>query len=230
MNNYKIKSSKHKVEDINEKGIVTIKITEFDYFDSDNDRLMKGALNKTWRDGKQYHVVNHDLSLNGLVGYPISKDPSEGVVHSKLNLNTDIGKNLFENYKFMQKMGSTLEHSHGFMTIEDKTKKNEKGGWDFHEIVQKEYSTVLYGAVDKTPLLGIKSDKDILSEIDLLEIKLQKGDYTDTYFLKIEKRLNELQNFLKQPSIDTVKEVIQPEPLINTQQEQLKQFSNHLNF
>ena len=153
MNNYIVKTSKHQVKDIsNEKGIVTIKITDFDYYDSDNDRMMKGALNKTWKDGKQYHIVNHDLSTNSVVGVPVKKYADQGIIESKLNLNKEIGRNLFEDYKFFAENGQTLEHSHGFVPIKDKFKENEKGGFDFLEIKQYEYSTVLYGAVDKTPL------------------------------------------------------------------------------
>ena len=228
MNNYIVKSSKHSIKDINkDKGIVTIKITDFDYFDSDNDRMMKGALNKTWKEGKQYHIVNHDLSTNSVVGVPVKKYADTGIIESKLNLNKDIGRNLFEDYKFFAENGQTLEHSHGFIPIKDKYKQNEKGGFDFHEIKQYEYSTVLYGAVDKTPLLGIKGKSDILTEIDMLYLKLQKGNYTDDYFLKIEDKLKTLQSFIKSPSIDTTGEAI-IEPSNDTQRE-LKQFLTHLN-
>ena len=229
MNNYIVKTSKHSIKDISkDKGIVTIKITDFDYYDSDNDRMLKGSLNKTWKDGKQYHIVNHDLSTNSVVGVPVKKYPKDGIIESKINLNKEIGRNLFEDYKFFAENGYTLEHSHGFMPVKDKYVKNEKGGFDFSEVKQYEYSTVLYGAVDKTPLLNIKNQCDLIQQIDLLKLSLEKGNYTDEYFIKIENKLKELQSIFKQPPNDTVKEAINYEPSNDTQRE-LKQFLTHLN-
>lgn len=70
------KGLKTKVSDVNDaKGIVTIQITQFDKRDSDNDRIMKGALTKTWNEGNQVHLVDHQRGLSTYIGLPIRKRP-----------------------------------------------------------------------------------------------------------------------------------------------------------
>ena len=50
------KSLKSNVQDVNDaQGVVTIQITQFDKYDSDTDRLLKGSLTKTWNEGGQVH-------------------------------------------------------------------------------------------------------------------------------------------------------------------------------
>ena len=133
------------VADVTDKGIVTIQITQFEKYDSDNDRLMKGALNKTWKDGKQIHLVDHRMGMQTFVGLPVNKYPDKGIIESKLNLNKQVAKDLFEDYKFGLENGRSLQHSHGFMAIKDKYSENEKGGFDFFEIKQMEYTPFYLG-------------------------------------------------------------------------------------
>ena len=197
------KNLKTKVQDVTDKGIVTIQITQFDKFDSDNDRLLKGALTKTWKEGSQVHLVNHQMGTATYVGLPISKDATNGVIESKLNLNKQVGIDLFEDYKFSQENGRSLQHSHGFQVLKDKAKKNDKGGYDFSEVKQFEYSTVLFGAVSETPLIGLKSDKDIQQVIKDLEMKLKCFNYSDEKCKLIESYIIKLK---KEPSIDTLKQ------------------------
>ena len=77
------KTLKTKVQDVNEaKGIVTIQITQFDKYDSDNDRLMKGALNKTWSEFDQVHLIDHKMGINNYVGLAVRKDSESGIIES----------------------------------------------------------------------------------------------------------------------------------------------------
>jgi len=87
------------------KGIVTIQITQFDKYDSDNDRLLKGALTKTWNDGNQVHLVDHKMGTGTFVGLPIKKDPVNGIIESQLNLKKQVAIDLLEDYKFSQEHG-----------------------------------------------------------------------------------------------------------------------------
>lgn len=200
------------VADVNSKGIVTIQVTQFDKFDSDNDRLMKGALNKTWKEGKQIHLVDHRLGMMTFVGLPVKKDPQSGIIESKLNLNKQVAKDLFEDYKFSLENGRSLQHSHGFMPVKGKYEENEKGGLDFFEIKQMEYSTVLFGAVEDTPVHSIKSMTDANELLELLEMKLKTMNISDEYAKVIEKNIKDLKTIIKgeplqdthlEPSIDT---------------------------
>ena len=221
----KTKNLKTKVADVSSKGEVTIQITQFDQYDSDNDRLLKGALTKTWKDGQQVHLVDHKMGTSTFVGLPTKKDAETGIIVSKLNLNKQVGIDLYEDYKFSQEYGRSLQHSHGFIAIKDKLERNEKGGYDFAEVKQFEYSTVIFGAVSDTPLHEIKSIKTIEDTIQNLELKLRVCNYTDSYAKLLELKINELKQLLKEPIYHS--EIIeQIEPSIDTQAKQL--FNNLL--
>ncbi len=201
MNTKITKTLKTSVQDVNDvKGIVTIQITQFDKYDSDNDRLLKGALTKTWNEGQQVHLVDHKLGTSTFVGLPVRKDAENGIVESQLNLNKQVGIDLLEDYKFSQKHGRSLQHSHGFLAVKDKYEKNEKGGYDFAEIKQYEYSTVIFGAVSETPLIGIKGSNTIEDLITELELKLKTCNYTNEYGKLIELKIVELKGMLIEPS------------------------------
>lgn len=204
-----IKSLDTKVADVNEKGIVTIQVTQFDKYDSDSDRLLKGALTKTWKEGAQVHLVDHSMGLGSFVGLPIKKDPVNGIIESKLNLNKQLGKDLLADYKFSLENGRSLQHSHGFMAIKGKYEENEKGGYDFAEVKQMEYSTVLFGAVENTPIHSIKTSKDVHEIIAILELKLKTLNLTDEYGKRTEKNIKELKSLLNnEPLNDTHKEAV----------------------
>ncbi len=209
------------VADVTEKGIVTIQVTQFEKYDSDNDRMMKGALNKTWKEGKQVHLVDHKMGTSTLVGLPIKKDPVTGIIESKLNLNKQIGLDLLADYKFGMENGRSLQHSHGFIPVKGKYEENEKGGYDFKEINQMEYSTVIFGAVEDTPVHSIKSKKDAIEIINILEEKLRTLNISDEYGKQIEKHINQLKSLLAfEP-----KQFTQSEAVLNTSEVE-KMFNN----
>ena len=199
------KNLKASVKDVDTKGVVTIQITQFDKYDTDNDRLLKGALTKTWAEGQQVHLVDHKMGTSTFVGLPIKKDAETGIIESKLNLNKQVAVDLYEDYKFSQEHGRSLQHSHGFSVMKDKYTKNDKGGYDFKEVKQFEYSTVLFGAVSDTPLHQIKSlDKSNIDEIiNSLEMRLKFCNYSDSYGKLIEQKIIELKSMIIEPSIDT---------------------------
>lgn len=199
------KNLKSNVQDVNDaQGIVTIQITQFDKYDSDTDRLLSGSLTKTWNEGKQVHLVDHKMGLSTWVGLPVKKDALTGIIESQINLNKQVGIDLFEDYKFGQKHNRSLQHSHGFLAVKDKYTKNEKGGYDFAEVIQKEYSTVIFGAVSETPMHGFKSENTIESLINDLQYKLKFCNYSDEYSKIMELKILELKLMLIEPSQDTL--------------------------
>ena len=162
------KSQDTVVKDVSPKGIVTLQISRFNKYDYDGDRMMKGAFHKTFKDGKQVHLVNHQVGTATLVGLPVRKDPENLIIESQLNLEKTIAKELLSDYEFGLKHGRSLQHSQGFSPVV--YEENEKGGWDFLEVNMKEYSTVLFGAEADTPVHSIKS----LSEASMLIERLEK--------------------------------------------------------
>lgn len=218
------KNLKTSVQEVNEaKGIVVIQITQFDKLDSDKDRVLKGSLTKTWSEGQQVHLVDHKIGTSTFVGLPVKKDAESGIIESKLNLNKQVGRDLFEDYKFSQENGRSLQHSHGFKAVEGKYSKNEHGGYDFAEIKQFEYSTVIFGAVSDTPLHSVKSEESINSLIIELELKLRTCNYSNEYGKLIEDKIKELKNMVIEPTGVT-------QPIINNEPTQVTQtkFINHL--
>jgi len=216
MQNKITKSLKTSVQDVNEaKGIVTIQITQFEKFDSDNDRMLKGAFTKTWKEGQQVHLVDHKMALDKFVGLPVRKDAESGIIESQLNLNKQIGKDLLADYQFSHLHGRSLQHSHGFMAVSGKYTTNEKGGKDFAEIKQFEYTTTLFGAVSETPLHGIKSEKEAYDLFELLCLKVSKGNYTDEYGKLLEAEIEKLKSMILEPLKHST---LNQEPEVSTQQ------------
>lgn len=212
MNQKITKTLKTNVQDVNEtKGVVTIQITQFDKFDSDNDRLLKGALTKTWAESQQVHLVDHKMGISTFVGLPLRKDAENGIIESQLNLNKQVSLDLLEDYKFSQKHGRSLQHSHGFLAVKDKYEKNDKGGYDFAEVKQFEYSTVIFGAVSETPLHSIKSNETIEELILSLQLKLKTCNYSNEYGKLIEKKISELKSMIIEPSNHLILDEIEAE-------------------
>lgn len=193
------KHQKTIVKDVSEgKGIVTLQISQLNKYDSDLDRMMKGAFNKTFKDGKQVHLVDHKVGTSTFVGLPIKKDPDNLIIESQLNLDKVIARELLSDYQFGLKHGRSLQHSQGFKAV--KYKDNEKGGYDFEEVNMHEYSTVLFGAESDTPVHAIKSEKDALHYIEMLEKRCSFGFLTDENGNKIESLIKEIKNLITEPS------------------------------
>lgn len=202
------KLTKHQdttVKDVSPKGIVTLQISRFNKYDFDNDRMMKGAFNKTFKDGKQVHLVDHKVGTSTFVGLPIRKDADNLIIESQLNLNKTIAKELLSDYEFSIKHNRSLQHSQGFIPVI--REENEKGGFDFHEVNMKEYSTVLFGAESDTPVHAIKNELDALALIEKLTQRLKFGTLTDESGHQIEKHIQAIKNLLQEPSSDTIQEV-----------------------
>lgn len=214
----KSKATNLEIKDVNQgSGIVTIAISSFNNRDSYDDIVRKGAFLKTFseRGKRQNHFLDHDLSIRSLVGVPLKmyETNEHAVIESKLNLDKENAKNLFSDYKFFAENNRTLEHSFMYETVKT-NKNNEIKGEDIAEVKMYEYSTVALGANEKTPLLDLKSFKDLPSLIYELENRLRKCNYTDERGKHIEKIINILKQYsIDEPDLTTLKCF---EPLQNT--------------
>ena len=183
----KSKSLKSEVVDIADQGIVTIAISKFGNRDSYDDIVRKGAFAKTFQEGsgRIKHVMDHQLRQMAVVGLPLKmyETDTHAVVESKLNLEKQIARDLFSDYKFFKEHGKTLEHSYMYDTVKTNVNRDIKGE-DIAELRMYEYSTVALGANSETPLLDIKSWA--ISDIVLLEEYLRKYDVSSTKGKRIE--------------------------------------------
>lgn len=174
-----IKSS---IEDVDEKGIVKIRVSAFGNVDSYGDVMDPRAFNKTIADfnssGKTRikHLKNH--SWNQAIGVPLEMVASEkGLdIVSKINLDKQIGAETFSDYKFYAENGQTLEHSIGYTVV--KSEPIEDGITSLKEVNLLEYSSLDFlGANSETPLLDLKNaelnSEELIKRIEDLEARLK---------------------------------------------------------
>lgn len=187
------KNLKSNVKDLDQKGRVVVTANAFNNVDSQMDMSMKGSFSKTLNEHfkRVKWYLNHDTTK--LIGVPIEGRESETHLElvGQLNLNKEIGKDIYEDYKLYAEYGRTLEHSIGVdaikYNIDGQVRKVSE--WKLWE-----YSTLTnWGANPDTGLVSIKSD------IDWMNIQLNKGDYTDERFLEIEKQLKLLKSLMTEP-------------------------------
>lgn len=207
----KTKSLKSEVLDTTSEGIVTIAISKFDVRDSYDDIVRKGAFAKTFKEGghRIKHVMDHQLRQMAVVGLPVKMEETDtyAIVESKLNLEKQISRDLFSDYKFFKDNSRTLEHSYMYETIKKNDNKEIKGE-DIAELKMYEYSTVALGANEHTPLLDIKTLD--FSDISKLEEFLRKNDVTNSKGKEIEK------------IIKMIKELGEPQNTLHDEPETLK--------
>jgi uncharacterized protein len=184
----RFKNYKNEIVDVAEKGIVTIAISRFDNEDAGGDIMRKGAFERTFREGKDRikHYIDHVMKQEKNVGLPVKmyETNTHAVVESALNLEKEISRDLFADYKFFQEHGKTLEHSIGYETINGKSRKSK--GEEIFELKLYEYSTVSYAMNEETPLLDLKSVDNILQYATQLEQYLHKYDVSKTKGAQIE--------------------------------------------
>lgn len=196
----KTKVYKSEIMDVADRGIVTIAISKFDNTDLMGDVVRKGAFTKTFQEGgnRIKHVIDHTLKAASVVGLPIKmyETSTHAVVESALNLEKQISRDLFSDYKFFQANGKTLEHSYGYQTIQAGKSATAGGGEEILELKMYEYSTVAMGANSETPLLSIKSLT--VDDVPILEEYLRKFDVTNAKGKQIESIIKQIKE-LKGP-------------------------------
>lgn len=203
---------KSNIQDLDGSGIVTVAANAFNNIDADRDISMPGSFSKTIKDNF-YRVKwfrNHDR--NELVGVPLeAKETNEFlVVRGKINMDKQLGRDIYSDYKLFAEYGLSLEHSIGVDAIkylddhENKVRKvTEWKWWEFSTLTS-------WGANENTPMLEMKSLEplELKASLSLLELKMHKGNYTDETFIEIEKSINRIKSLLTQEDV-----LRQPVPL-----------------
>lgn len=186
---------KTKVNDVDDKGKVVIAVNAIGNEDSDGDISMGGSFDKTLNE-HFYRVkwfLNHNQNI--LLGVPIEGSEKEGYLQmiAQFNMNKQISRETYEDYRLYAEHGKTLEHSIGVDPIKrDSTDKRKVLEWKLWE-----FSTLTnWGANENTPLLDIKSLKDAKEKIDVLE-KMCKGNYSEDRLKQIEIQLSMLKKALQ---------------------------------
>lgn len=165
---------KTKANDVDEaKGVVTIAVNGIGVKDSQGETSASGSFDKTINEfflkrGK--HLLDHDKTK--LIGCPIEakEENSNLIVVSKINLNKQIGKETFEDYKLYAECGKTLEHSIGVKAIR---KDLDNTGLILEWFLGEVSTLQAWGANPQTYLVGIKSDDSIDTQRSKLQSSLE---------------------------------------------------------
>ena len=186
------KLHKTKVTEVDEKGQmgrVVIGVNAFGNEDSDGDISMPGSFTKTLKENfpRVKWYLNHDQSI--LLGVPIEgfEDEHHLKMIAQFNMNKQISRETYEDYKLYAEYGKTLEHSIGVDAIKrdsgDNRKVLEWKLWEFSTLTK-------WGANANTPLFDIKEmgAAGIKERIEFLE-KALKGKYSDERLKAIEEQI-----------------------------------------
>ena len=185
---------KTKAVDVNDKGLVVIAVNAFNNVDADGDISMPGSFTKTLQENfsRVKWFLNHDRTQ--LLGVPIKGQETAQYLEmtAQFNMEKQMSRDIYTDYKLYASTGKTLEHSIGVDPIKRDTADNRKvlewKLWEFSTLTS-------WGANENTPLLAIKSQKDVLERLDLLE-KAAKMQYSDERFKVIEIEVKSLKKAL----------------------------------
>jgi HK97 family phage prohead protease len=198
-----LKSFNTLIKDVDKRGRVLVAANAIGNIDSDNDRSMSGSFNKTIKEN--FHRVkwflNHDTTK--LLGVPIEAKERSAYLQilGQLNMNKELSRDIYEDYKLYAEHGRTLEHSIG---VEAKKSKMVDNIREVYEWTLWEFSTLTsFGANSDTPLLDIKSASAIYDEIQFSEQRLKKGKYSDEKFKEIDLYLRKLKRSLSEEPDDS---------------------------
>ncbi len=200
---YKSISGADTIKDIDEKGQVKFYYYSFGNVDSDKDIIDKGAGLKSIQENfnRVKHLKNHNINMSPGKVVELGEDDKGGWMISKLNLNTTMGKDTYEEYK----AGQITEHSVRLDVIKEDV-DNENGIRIIKEMRIWEGSSLLaWGANEQTPAMSLKSMEDIYVYLSKLK-RLRKGDFSDEYFINLEQEIEQVQkhiNTITQPGQST---------------------------
>ena len=197
------------IKDVDEKGVVTFYFSAFNNWDSDNDRTMPGAFQKTMKENfnRIRHFKNHDSRLACGVLKELGEDTYGAWGRSQLILGTQTGRDTHEEYK----VGAIKEHSFGYDYVKYSDEKDPDNPWSRRRTVT-EYklwevsSLTSWGANELTAVIDIKNEKAVNDYLDVL-LKLKKGQFTDEYLASVEAKISDCLKYLQ-----TLKTTTQKEP------------------
>jgi HK97 family phage prohead protease len=158
---YNYKSSDLKLKDVDAKsGVVSGYFSAFGMVDSDGDIMMPGAFKRSINDwgvegkGRIKHLLNHNPA-QPLGKLTVLKEDNYGLYYESKIGTHQLGKDFIK----MVESGLIGEHSIGFRTLQEQ--KSELGN-ELRDVMLFEGSSLTaWGANENTPLIGMKSLKNI---------------------------------------------------------------------
>lgn len=168
MQNNEVKKIDFQLKEESE-GKVSAVFSVFNSLDSDGDVVEPGAIKSGFKSGNVPMVWAHKWDMPIGKGY-ITEDKDKATFTGEFFMDTDSGK---EAYKIVKNMGDMQQWSFGYRVNDSEYGKLKKDGSDSEEDVRFlkdltvfEVSPVLVGANQETYTLAIKSNTDLLKDID----------------------------------------------------------------
>ena len=198
----KLRTKANEVDE--EKGIVTVAVNGIGVKDSQNDISMPGSFNKTLRENmnRMRWFLNH--RTDQLLGVPLSGEERDGnlIMTGKINLEKQIGRDTFADYKLYAENGRTLEHSIGVQAI----KRDSVDSCKVLEWKMFEYSTLTaWGSNPQTFLVNLKSATadQVRDAVDFIRKAFKERGYSDERLKNYDMELNLLLKALNGDDIVT---------------------------
>lgn len=193
-----------KALDVTDKGIVTVAVNGIGIEDAQHDISMPGSFADTLANDmpKMRWFLNHDPRI--LLGVPLRGEEKDGnlVMEGQLNLNKQIGRDIWEDYKLYHAAGRTLEHSIGVQALaRDEEDRRKVLKWRM-----REYSTLTgWGANPQTFLVGMKSATadQVRDAVDFIRQAMQQHGYSDERLKQYDMELNLLLKSLSGGTVVT---------------------------
>jgi uncharacterized protein len=191
-----------KMVDLDEKNMkVKVGISTVNYKDSDGDIILKSAYTKTLSENgpngskRIKHLKQH--STDQVIGRPLSFDWDGDTLFAISEIsNSTIGKDAIEDYKL-----DLYEHSIGYQPLLQSFDKKADANI-ITELKMWEYSSVTWGANDKSPFMGFVKSLEKTEQINKVNQRmeklinaLRKGHYTDEKFEMIDLELTLIKQF-----------------------------------
>lgn len=171
------------------KGYVEAIANAYNNEDSDGDISHPGSFMKTVSEGRKKLRVykNHDTRL--LIGVPKELRPEhpDGLfTGTQFNMETDLGKDMFNDIKLIHSNGQEADLSIGYQVV----RRDQKNSKIITEYNLREYSFLTsWGANPNAVVLGAKSSaSDIIDHLT----KMYNLPYSDSRLMEVEKILKSL--------------------------------------
>jgi len=180
-----------KTNDVDEKGRVTVAVNRTGIEDSQGDISMPGSFDATLATdiNRMKWLKDHDVTQ--LLGVPLEGSEKDGdiIMVGQLNMEKQLCRDVYTDYKLMAEYGRTLEHSVGVIAVErDKADRRKVKQWKMLE-----YSTLSFlGANPCTYLVDIKTATParVKEAIEFLQKALCQPEYSDYRLKDMDKHLS----------------------------------------
>jgi HK97 family phage prohead protease len=190
------------IKDVTQSGLVIFYASVFGNTDLGGDVIEGGAFKKTLKENQKNirHFKHHNPKLMPGVIQELKEDDYGLLATSKLILNTQLGKETYEEYKAMAEAGKSMDHSIGYATIKYEDDRNSETR-KLKELKLFEVSTLTeWGMNPLAQTVNVKSIDELLKDQKYFELLL-KCNFTDAKLAELEQFKMHIESLIKSRQI-----------------------------